>query len=204
LDFAVKAAVGTIGGQASVCVFCLTYYLAARKLNWLGSSVAAIVVFILSIATWKRFSPALFLSYALILLIIAAVLQIIPRYAAVSGNLHPPVWDLPARMLVATAFVLVLTTFANLLGAQLSGLISPFPVFGVILAAFTHKQQGAQATANFLRGNVIGSLGFATFFMVVGGLLPALGLIWTYLLAAGVAVVLNGTSILWVNRRGIY
>ena len=38
---------------------------------------------------------------------------------------------LPARMIAAAAFVLVLTTFANTLGARLSGVLSPFPLFTV-------------------------------------------------------------------------
>ena len=61
--------------------------------------------------------------------------------------LKPPRWDLPARMLVATGFVLVITAVANQLGPQLSGLIAPFPVFGLVFAAFAHAQQGSEACA---------------------------------------------------------
>ena len=49
-----------------------------------------------------------------------------------------PAWDLPARMLVATVFVVVLTTIAPLLGARLAGLLAPFPLYGSVLAAFAH------------------------------------------------------------------
>jgi hypothetical protein len=75
-------------------------------------------------------------------------------------------------------------------------LISPFPVFATVLAAFTHQQQGVVAVSRLLRGYVIASIGYAFFFLLVGGLLPQLGILWTYLMATVLAVGLNGLSLL--------
>jgi hypothetical protein len=46
-----------------------------------------------------------------------------------------------------------------------------------------------------MRGMVIGSLGFAGFFVVVASLLPAWSIAGTYALAVGVAVGINGLTL---------
>jgi len=130
------------------------------------------------------FDPATFLldqvslsllpSFFLLGIVICLVLWWMPKGGAAQGSFSPPKWDLPSRMLIATIFVLALTTFANLLGPRLSGLIAPFPVFGTIIAIFTQRQQGPEATARLLRGIVSGSPAYAAFFLVVGSLLPHL------------------------------
>jgi hypothetical protein len=64
-----------------------------------------------------------------------------------------------------------------------------------VLAAFAHYLQGAEAANRVLRGVAIGALAFTSFFLIVGGLLPGLGILWTYTLAAVVAVSVNGISL---------
>ena len=123
---------------------------------------------------------------------ICLVLWWMPKGGAAQGSFSPPKWDLPSRMLIATIFVLALTTFANLLGPRLSGLIAPFPVFGTIIAIFTQRQQGREATARLLRGIVSGSPAYAAFFLVVGSLLPHLPIGWTYILATTAALCVSG------------
>ena len=49
-------------------------------------------------------------------------------------------------------------TVAPLLGAQLSGLLTPFPIFGTVLSAFAHRQQGAAAAIQLLRGMALSLL----------------------------------------------
>ena len=61
------------------------------------------------------------------------------------------------RMLVATTIVVGLTTIAATVGPRWTGLLSPFPVFALVLGAFTHRTQGAGAAAHLLRGVVLGS-----------------------------------------------
>jgi hypothetical protein len=94
-------------------------------------------------------------------------------------------------MLLAAAFVIALTTFADALGPHLSGLIAPFPVFGTIITAFTHRQQGADAATRLLRGIVFGSLAYTGFFLIAGSLLTHVSLEWTYLLASAAAILMS-------------
>lgn len=111
-----------------------------------------------------------------------------------------PAWDLPLRMAVATAVVLLVTAAASHLGPTMSGLLSPVPVFLLVLAVFAQRSQGPEAGIRVLRGGVIGSFAFAVFFLVVGALLGRLGIGATYALASLGALAVNGAS-LSVGRR---
>ena len=198
-EFATRAAVGNLGGMASICVFCLTYTFLARKYRWPACVLGGTVSFFVSTAVWNGFSLSLIPTLAITLLIDGLVVRLIPHYPKPAQVSQLPRWDLPARMLIALAFVLFVTGSASLLGPQLSGLITPFPVFGSILAAFAHHQQGPQAAVHFLRGHLLSLLGFATFFLVVGGLLTGLGIVVTYLLATLAVLVVNGITIRFVR-----
>jgi hypothetical protein len=188
LDFAAQSAVGNLAGQISNCIFCLAYIQVAKRCNWLLSSLAAIAAFFAATFALNCIVWALWPAFITLLLVIVGAGRLIPRHAPAQGRFRPPSWDLPGRIVTATGFVLLLTTAADALGPQLSGLISPFPAFSVIFAAFAQYQQGAKTASNLLRGVVLGSGSYAAFFVIVGGLLPPLGITLTYLLASLVAV----------------
>lgn len=80
-------------------------------------------------------------------------------------------------MLVATAIVLAITGLAPIIGAHLAGLLSPFPVFGVVLAVFTHHTHGWAAAAVVFDGLVMGLVAPAVFFLALALMLPMLGLV---------------------------
>jgi hypothetical protein len=199
--FAARAAVGNLAGQASVCVFCLTYGLAARRWPWGWCVLGSLAAFLAATALCDTFAWTLAAAGLFLLAAIPLVARLMPVTAQAPAPAAPPAWDLPARMLVATTFVLVLTTGAKLLGPQLSGLLAPFPVFGVVLAAFTHQRQGQAAAARLLRGNVLGSLAFVAFFGIAGVLLAGGGLVPSYLLAGLGALATSGATFLVLGRR---
>jgi hypothetical protein len=192
LDFAAQSAIGNLAGQISNCIFCLAYIQVAKKCDWLISSLAAIAAFFAATFVLNCIVWALWPAFITLLLVIAGAGRLIPRHAPAQGSFRPPSWDLPGRIVTATGFVLLLTTAADALGPQLSGLISPFPAFSVIFAAFAQSQQGARTASNLLRGVVLGSGSYAAFFVIVGGLLPQQGIALTYLLATLVAVSVSG------------
>ncbi len=175
-----------------MCLFCLAYSLAAVRLKWYASAELAILAFFSATVFWNQFILPLMLTFFIALLVISLIFRFIPARKAGIPALSAPKWDIPARMLLATTFVVLITGFSPLLGPQLSSLLAPFPVFGLVLATFTHHQQGAAAAANLLRGVVLGSFGFISFFLVVGLGLPVLSLFWTYLFASLAAVLVNG------------
>jgi hypothetical protein len=200
--FAAAAAVGVMGGVASLCVFCLIYALCAKKLGWAASALLSVASFFGAAFLCRLAELPLAPTFALVVVVITAVLFVMPRGASVDRPgasddrpVPPAAWDLPARMVIAAAFVFGLTTAAAALGPRLSGLLSPFPVFGLILAAFAHRGQGPAAAARLLRGVVMGSYGFAVFFLVVALAVTRLPVAWTFVIAAAAALAVNGISL---------
>ena len=190
---------GTLAGIASVCVFCLVYSLVSRKAGWPVSAEAAITAFFSAIFLWNMASLALLPTMIIDVIVVALILLAIPRRQTFEGTVAPPRWDIPARMLVATAFVVGLTTFAANLGAQLSGLLSPFPTFSTVIAVFTHHQQGADTASQLLLGVVVGTFSFLSFFLVVAVLLPVAPILLTYLAATAASIGVNSLALRFVR-----
>jgi hypothetical protein len=199
--FAAHAAVGNLVGQGSVCLFCLTYARASRRWSWPRCVVLALGAFLA--ATWllKRWPWHLGTAFLFLLAAVLLVGRWIPAPQPLPAGPRPPAWDLPARMALATLFVLLLTASAGSLGPQLSGLLAPFPVFGVVLAAFTQAGQGGAAASRLLRGNVVGAAAFAAFFGIVGLGLGRWALAPVYLGAALASVATSAALFLAQSRH---
>ena len=194
-DFAVHAAVGALAGISASAVFCLVYALLARKTRWTACIGGATLAFLLVIGLYNHFSLALLPTILAVYGILALIYQFMPRRSTNQPPAVPPAWDIPARILFATAFVVLLTGFSGLLGAQLSGLLSPYPVFTSTLGAFTHRQQGREAAIQFMRGVVRGAFSYASFFVVVALALNPLGMLWAYALGVAAIAAVNGLSL---------
>jgi hypothetical protein len=198
--FASRAALGTLFGLVGLAVFCLGYGIAARRLGWPGCLAAGLAAFVGATALFRDAAWPLPLAFALTCTVLAGV-----GAAMGGGDARRPAprllpGDLLVRMGLAALLVLTLTAAAAGLGPALAGSLSPLPVFGALLAAFAHRDQGAAAAVRLLRGMVLGSFGFATFMLVVGALLGPLGLAWTYALASGSALGVHGATLLVIRR----
>lgn len=199
-EFASRSAVGNLAGQISNCVFCLTYVGVARSCSWKISAIASIAAFFTATVVLNLFFWQLWPALTVLLVFIVFSARLVAHHRLSTPPTIPPKWDLPARVVCATGLVVLLTAVADTLGPQLSGLISPFPAFSVIFAAFIHAQQGEKSASNLLRGVIVGSGGYATFFAVVGTMLTVHGIATTYLVAS-VASIATGGATLFVTKR---
>lgn len=207
--FASTVALGTMVGTVSQAAFCLTYgHLAthgrwAGSLGWPGALIGGCLAFALATVALERLALSTVLSFLLVILTLGAGLRLM---AGGGGGAAPaprralPAWDLPARMVVATSFVLLLTEAAPALGPRLTGLLAPFPLYAATLAVFAHHLQGPRAAATVLRGLVIGLFGFAGFFLVLAVLLERAGIGPAFAAATALALGLQATSLLALRR----
>jgi hypothetical protein len=195
-SFAAKASVGIIAGALSVGAFCLTYGLLALRFDWPVALVGGWLVFLA--LTWPL--QLVMLPLAPLVVIVAVflgvVVQLLPNKLTPALHAATPWWDIPARMLAATAVVLLLTGFAPTLGPHLSGLLAPFPIYGTILAVFTHHFEGASAGVRLVRGLALGLFAFAAFFVVVALLLERTGILATFVVASVAAFIIQA-AFLW-------
>lgn len=199
--FAADAARGIILGTISVAFFCLAYGWAALRWRWPGALLVSWLVFLAATALLQLATIPLALAFVACVLVAAAALAIFPRAPAKEAVALPPQpWDIPARMAVATIFVLLLTGAAPQLGPHLTGLLAPFPIFGTVLASFTHAQAGTAAALRLLRGLLVGLLSFASFFVVAGTLITPAGILPAFVAAVAATLVVQGMS-QWLFAR---
>ena len=132
---------------------------------------------------------------------LAVAFPLMPKGSASSGAAPTPRWDIPARMVVTTALVLLLTGLAPALGPRLSGLLATFPVYAAILAVFAHHLVGPAPAIQVLRGLLLGLFSFAGFFAVLGVLIERVGVTASFLAAIAVALGLQAGSLRVVQRE---
>jgi hypothetical protein len=190
-----------MAGAVSQAAFCLAYAWTARRRSWLPAVGAGCAAFALATAALTRVSPSLPALALGVFAALAAAVRAMPRERR-DGRVPtpPPRWDLPARMVLATAFVVALTAAAGALGARLTGLLAPFPLYAAILTVFAHALDGGGAAASVLRGLLVGLIAFAAFFLVLAATLSAAGIGVAFAAAITVAFVLHGGA-LWMLRR---
>ena len=203
--FAAATSAGILLGAFSTMTFCLVYgWLASRwRGAWPGALAASCLAFLAVTAVLRQVTLGLPLLFICVLLALGLGRRLMPRPAAGTpgGSAPLPPWDIPARMLVGTAFVVLLTAGAPALGPQLTGLLAPFPLFGSTLAVFAHHLQGPEAGISVLRGLFHGLFAFTSFFMVLAALLERTGLATAFGAAIAVALLLQAGTF-WALRRG--
>ncbi len=201
--FAAPAAAGIMDGTASQAAFCLCYAWVAGRRGWVASLLAGTGAFVgatLLLDAVLLPAPA---SFVVMILVLVVALYLMPAPQTRSGSpVTFPRWDIPARMIIATTFVLVLTTAAPLLGPRLAGLLAPFPLYGTVLAAFAHRLQGADQAVGVLRGLLLGLFAFATFFLVLSLALPS-GIAEAFVLAAILGLGVQGATLAAGRRLGL-
>jgi hypothetical protein len=130
--------------------------------------------------------------------VLFAAIRIIPPSSRHYG-VHLPWWDLPARMLLATALVLTITGSATVLGPRLAGLLATIPLYASILAGFGHTLVGPRAAIDVWRGLFFGLFGFGAFYLLLALFVEPLG-IAAFGLSVAAAVVMQAMTLRIVRR----
>jgi hypothetical protein len=194
--FAQHAAGGTLLGLISLSAFAVVYGRLAPRASWFVCMLAGWVAFGLATLAFDGVVVPSGVALALDCAAFVLGLALLPRPAGEEGpRPSPPRWDLPVRAGCAFALVLVLTTASGRLGAQLSGLLAPFPVITTVLASFTHAQRGAADAVRLLRGMLTGFGAFALFCFTLTLSLPGSGVAAAFVLATVAALIAQAAMI---------
>ena len=186
-SFAAVAAVGSLAGAIAETAFCVAYAGVAARARRGQRGVRG----------RRRRLPATGVvdgdrgRGACVSLVIA--LRFVPRGAGRAAMPSPPRWDLPARMIIATALVLVITELAPAIGPRWSGVLATFPVYAAILTVFAHRGSVA-AAVEVLRGLLLGLFAFAAFFVILGALIERAGVATAFAAAILSALAIQAAS----------
>lgn len=195
VDFAQHAAVGTLAGLASVSVFSVSYALLAPHSRWYIATPVSLLAFFITTAVLNQLPLPLVPTFVCVIAVILVSIQLVPARTRAKSDVEPPKWDLGVRIIAATIFIILITTVSNIIGPQLSGLLSPFPIFATVLSVFAHRLHGADAAIHFLHGLLLGLLAFASFFFMVGALVTNPPLLMAYAVGLFAALSVNAVSL---------
>jgi len=199
--FASKASEAIMLGVSSVFIFCLTYSRIAKRLSWFQSIPVAFVAFFISTFILDELTLPLFAEFGLALLILIICAYLMPHVGTDRLATWQTRWELPVRMVSATALVILITALAPLLGSQLTGLLSPFPIYATTLAVFVHRSQGGEEAIKLLRGVVVGSITFIVFFLILSLSIIQWGIALSFLMAIGVSFLTHFCSLQILKYR---
>ena len=205
-SFAAAAAAGSIGGVAASAVFAVAYAAMAPRFRWPASLAVASLAFAAAVVALRALPLESGLPLPLLALygggVAAALLgiRLIPPPGVLDEAPEAPRWDLPVRMVVATGLVIVITSAAPLLGPQLSGLLTTYPVYAGVLAVFAHAQRGGAAATQVVRGLCYGIIAFATFFLAIGALVDRAAIVPAFAVAAGGALLVQSLTLTRIRR----
>jgi hypothetical protein len=206
--FAAHASIGSLSGTLGEAAFCLGWVGAARRWPWqyslaagsLGFASVGLVAEVLPLG--PQLDVLIPLSTAAVLALVVA-LRFVPQLAFEPAEaVLPHRFELPARAVVATAILLLITGLATVLGARLSGLLTVYPLYTAVLASFAQRSHGIAAALRVLRGLLLGLFSFAAFYISLSLLLPRTSIAAAF----GAALVLSLTihaGALWPLRRGL-
>ena len=197
VPFGIDVGLGVVSGGFGLCAYAIVYARTATRSGALASYVLATLAFLgcgllVDIADPRSLPPlAIGVGFAML-----AAILLVPSAPAVRGS-RPPVWDLPARVIVGTVLVVGISALAPVLGARLSGLAATYPVYVSTLTLFAHRQDGPGAAMALLRGLVLGLYGWLGFFVILLVLMPAIGALPAFAAAVIAALAIQGIS-LWL------
>ena len=196
--FASSAAVGVILGLESITLFAFVYcWLALRRkgVAWPYPVLLGSVAFFLLTFALVGVSVPSVAAFAMTALFLVVAYRFLPM-ASASGMGSPPVawWEIAFRMAAATALVLLITQASAALGPQLSGLLTPFPVYVCVMASSTYRLQGAEPATRLVRGATLGLFTPAVFFLIVSTTIVWLGVGPSFGLAIAVTPLVHGLA----------
>lgn len=198
-DVARQAAAGSLLGASAQVAFAAGYTIAARRLGPGPSlAVAALAFFAVGFAV-PPMPPIV--TYALLIVSVAVFLLTLGRRSSqVRRTVTPPAWDIPARVIVATVLVVVISSLAPVIGGRFAGILATFPVYAAVLATFAHVTHGPGEASDVLRGLATGLLGFGAFFLALGYLLGMTGIALSFAGALAVGCVVQAATLPLVRR----
>lgn len=202
--FAASAAIGIMAGTASQAFFCVLYAWVAQRRGWGPSLLAGTAGFVAVTAALNFVVLSAPVTFGMmIVVLVVAIALMAKRSNRQAEQIRYPRWDIPARMVVATSFVVILTAVAPLLGPRLAGLLAPYPLYATVLATFAHRIQGTAPAVAVLRGLLLGLFAFAAFFFTVAQLLTGYGIVIAFTAAVAAVLAVQGTTLALGRRLSI-
>lgn len=198
--FAAEAATATLSAVLAILAFGIAYCRQALRHRWPRCLAVGFSAYALAVLALDALALPLPLSAVLVPLALALAPRAYPEAPPLQPSGAAPRGDLLLRMVAGALLVLLVTGFAEPLGARMSGLLAMFPVMATVLAVFSQRQHGPGFAIRLLRAMVYGYYAFAGFCLALALALPRLPLAGAFALALGIALALQALTRLALQR----
>jgi len=186
-------------GIFATIAWAIAYWLLARRgAGLVACVIAGLAVFAVTGAAVREITVGPFVLYVALVVVLLVTIRLIPP-SPPHARVELPRWDLPGRMLLATALALTITGSATVLGPRLAGLLATIPLYASILAGFGHTLVGPRAAIDVWRGLLFGLFGFGAFYLMLAVFLEPLG-IGAFALALAAALVVQAMTLRSLRR----
>ena len=192
--FAAQASAASIAAIAASEAFNFAYAWTSRRMAW-PLALAAGMAGWLGVALLLVHLPgSLMWALAAACMAVAVSQSSLPRVTGPVPAARVGRADLAVRMLAGALLTVAVTSLSASMGATWSGLLSVFPLLGIVLAVSAQRAHGADFVALLMRGMVLGRGSFAAFFAVLATTLPIYGVWLSFACAALVSIAVQGAT----------
>jgi hypothetical protein len=189
--FAARTAAATLLGLIALSGFALVYARVARHLGWRSSLALSWLAAAVLGALAGRVEAGLLGGLVAATVSLTVALWALPvergRPAAVVASR----WELPLRMALTAAMIVGISAAAGRLGPAVAGALAALPTVASVLAVSTHRQHGADAVLDLLRGMLGGMAAFVLFCALIGLLVEPAGVAAAFVVSTAAAVLVQ-------------
>jgi uncharacterized membrane protein (GlpM family) len=192
--FATLAATASLSAVFASLSFSIAYAHAALKIAWPVALVGALSAWLIAAQLLSHLSlnvwGAGFVAFAALLV----APRLFPKQTIEQPRREMSRVEVCLRMLCGAGLTLFVSMVASHVGAQWSGLLSVFPVLGIVLAVFSHKNQGARFSSALLSAMSLGLYSFAAFCLTLAISLPKMPAPSAFLVATLASLIVHFVS----------
>lgn len=193
-SFAAQASAASIAAIAASEAFNFAYAWTCRRFAWPLALAVGMAGWVGVAMLLAHLPGSLAWAVAAACAAVAVSQSSLPRVAGHVPAVRLGRADLAVRMLAGALLTVAVTTLSASMGATWSGLLSVFPLLGIVLAVSAQRAHGSDFVALLMRGMVIGRASFTTFFAVTAAMLPYYGVGLSFGLASAVSIVVQGAT----------
>jgi uncharacterized membrane protein (GlpM family) len=190
-NFTAAAATASLSAVFASVSFSITYAHACMRFRCLPSLFCGLFVWLVA-ALILSFIPSSVLSALVIALsTLVAASHAFPKISRQVSSNSIRAYEIVFRMIVGAILTVLVTTFSSSLGASWSGLFAVFPILAIVLAAFSHKTQGAVFAVSLLRGMVTGLYSFVAFCLTLSVTLEHVSLALSFMSSIAATIIVQ-------------
>ncbi|MFS2023768.1 hypothetical protein [Massilia sp. CT11-137] len=203
-SFAAVAATASLSAVFASVSFSITYAHACIRFRCLPSLFCGLFAWLVA-ALILSFIPSSILSALVIALsTLVAASRAFPKISRQVSSNSIRASEIIFRMIAGAILTVLVTTFSSSLGASWSGLLAVFPILAIVLAAFSHKTQGAAFAVSLLRGMVTGLYSFVAFCLTLSVALVHASLALSFISSIAAAIIVQVATKNVMKSKGSY